>query len=121
MHEVPKGRKLIGNKWVFKKNGNGVYRSRLVALGYSQIPGVDYTDNFSPVTGEDTLRVCLLIWMIYNLDIDQADVEMAFLEGRLEPHEYQYMECPEGMDLEEDECMMVTGGMYGLCQVSRVY
>ena len=121
MHEVPKGRKLIGNKWVFKRKRDGRFRSRLVALGYSQIPGVDYTDNFSPVAGEVTMRICLMIWMIHNLDIDQVDVETAFLEGRLEPHEYQYMQCPEGMDLAEDECMMVTGGMYGLVQVSRVY
>ena len=33
--------------------------------------------------------------MIYDYDIDQADVETAFLEGRLEPHEYQYMQCPD--------------------------
>lgn len=121
MHDVPKGRKLIGSKWVFNKRRNGVFRRRLVTLGYSQIPSVDYTDNFSPVAGDVTLRICLELWMVYGLDIDQADVETAFLEGRLEPHEYQYMECQEGMDLEENECMMVTGGTYGLIQVSRVY
>ena len=43
--EIPKERRLIGSKWVFKKKRNGVYRARLVALGYSQIPGADYTEN----------------------------------------------------------------------------
>ena len=40
--DMPEGRRLIGNKWVFKVKRNGMYRSRLVALGYTQIPGVDY-------------------------------------------------------------------------------
>ena len=43
---IPNNRILIGNKWVFKLKRDGTYRARLVALGYSQIPGVDYTDNF---------------------------------------------------------------------------
>ena len=42
-------RKLIGSKWVFKLKIDGRYRSRLVALRYSQIPGVDFTENYSPV------------------------------------------------------------------------
>ena len=46
--KMPKTRRLIGNKWVFKIKRDGTYRARLVALGYSQIPGVDYTDNFVP-------------------------------------------------------------------------
>ena len=43
--KIPKNRRLIGNKWVFKIKSDGTYRARLVALGYSQIPGGDYTDN----------------------------------------------------------------------------
>ena len=44
--KIPSNRRLIGNKWVVKFKRDGTYRARLVALGYSQIPGVDYTDNF---------------------------------------------------------------------------
>ena len=32
---ILENRRLIGNKWVFKRKKNGVYRARLVALGYS--------------------------------------------------------------------------------------
>ena len=94
--DVPKGRRLIGSKWVFKCKRDGRYRSRLVALGYTQIPGVDFTDNFSPVISDVTLRICLTIWLILDLDIDQMDVETAFLEGILSPNEYMYMLNPEG-------------------------
>ncbi|MCP4746748.1 MAG: hypothetical protein GY874_11505, partial [Desulfobacteraceae bacterium] len=37
------------SKWVFKVKRNGVFRPRLVACGYSKIPGEDFTENYSPV------------------------------------------------------------------------
>ena len=51
--ELPAGRKLIGSKWVFKKKTNAKgkvekYKARLVAKGYSQVPGIDFGDIFSP-------------------------------------------------------------------------
>ena len=38
---------------------DGTYRARLVALGYSQVPGLDFTDNFAPVVNDVTFRVAL--------------------------------------------------------------
>ena len=57
--KIPENRRLIGNKWVFKIKRDGTYRARLVALGYSQIPGVDYTDNFAPVAHDVSFRIAL--------------------------------------------------------------
>ena len=72
--DIPKGRNLIGSKWVFKMKRDGRFRARIVALGYTQVPGVDYTDNFSPVVHDVTLRIALIMWMIMGYDIDQMDV-----------------------------------------------
>ena len=64
--KIPENRRLIGNKWVFKIKRDGTYRARLVALGYSQIPGVDYTDNFAPVAHDVSFRIALARMMVEN-------------------------------------------------------
>ena len=45
--EMHKDRRLIGSKWAFKKKRNGVYRARMVGLGYSQILGIYHKDFLS--------------------------------------------------------------------------
>jgi Reverse transcriptase (RNA-dependent DNA polymerase) len=53
----PTDRKLFGSKWVFKKTMNSVKRGRLVALGYSQVPCVAFSENFAPVVDDTTFRI----------------------------------------------------------------
>ena len=76
---IPNNRRLIGNKWVFKIKRDGTYRARLVVLGYSQIPGVDYTDNFAPVAHDASFRIALARMMVEKLDSLVMDVETALL------------------------------------------
>ena len=79
--KIPNNRRLIGNMWVFEIKRDGTYRARLVALGYSQIPGVDYTDNFAPVAHDVLFRIALATMMVEKLDSVVMDVETAFLYG----------------------------------------
>ena len=82
--QIPSDRRLIGNKWVFKRKKNGMYRARLVGLGYSQVPGIDHKDNFSPVINEVTFR-CVMVLTIQNNWVSEiVDVVTAFLYGDLE-------------------------------------
>ena len=73
--KIPENKRLIGNKWVFKIKRDGTYRARLVALGYSQIPGVDFTDNFAPVAHDVSFRIALARMMVEKLDSLVMDVE----------------------------------------------
>ena len=62
--ELPKDRKAVGSKWVFKtkRGANGAverHKARLVAQGYSQQYGQDYDETFSPVVRFESLRTVI--------------------------------------------------------------
>ena len=61
-----------------------VYHARLVAKGFSHIPGVDFTDNFSPVVNDVPFRVVVARMLIENLKGKVVDIDNAFLNGDLE-------------------------------------
>ena len=119
---VPEGRKLIGSKWVFKEKRDGRFRARLVCLGYSQIPGVDFTDNYAPVGNDVTFRVIMTLRLMFGLHAVLLDVETAFLYGKLE--EEIYMEIPLGykevyQEAEKGTVLKLQMAMYGLVQAAR--
>ena len=121
---IPNNRRLIGNKWVFKIKRDGTYRARLVALGYNQIPGVDYTDNFAPVAHGVSFRIALARMMVEKLDSLVMDVETAFLYGDIE--EEIFMKSPTGMEeidpgSSPENCYQLKKGIYGLCQAARQF
>ena len=64
------GRKIIGTKLVFKKkdeqDGTVRLKTRAVTKGYLQIPGVDFTESFSPVAADTTIRVAISITLYYD-------------------------------------------------------
>ena len=125
INRIPQNRRLIGNKWVFNKKRNGIYRARLVALGYAQVPGVDHKDNFAPVVTEIAFRTLLMMGLMYNWDFEIVDIETAFLYGELE--EEIYMKLPEGlsihleMERDDDECLILDKSIYGLVQAARQF
>nr|GEZ97429.1 putative retrotransposon Ty1-copia subclass protein [Tanacetum cinerariifolium] len=97
--DLPPNGKTIGSKWLFKKKTDmdGVvhtYKARLVAKGYTQTPGIDYEETFSPVADIRAIRILIAIAAFYDYEIWQMDVKIAFLNGYL--FEEVYMEQHEG-------------------------
>lgn len=114
---VPNDRRTVKCKWLFKIKRNGTYRARLVACGYSQIAGIDFSENYAPVINDITWRILIVAMLVWRLDASIVDVETAFLHGDLE--EDIYMNCPEGMDSTEQECLHLLKSIYGLVQAAR--
>ena len=92
---MPQGKRCIKNKWFFKIKRNGVFRARLVACGYSQIPGIDFQEHFAPVV--NYVSYCIMIAMMTSIDMKAkiVDITTAFLHGDLK--EEIYMDAPEGI------------------------
>ena len=94
MVRQPKGRKAIQCKWVFeKKEGtlgveNARYKVRIVSKGYNQIPIVDFTNVFSPVVKDSSIRALLKIMAFHYYELEWLDVKIAFLHGELEEDIY---------------------------------
>jgi len=116
---MPAGRRLVKCKWIFEVKRDGKFRARLVACGYIQVSGIDYTDAFSPVVNDVTFRIMLIAKMMWKLESHQFDVETAFLLGDLE--EEIYMECPPGMEAMYDECLLLLKCIYGLVQAQDIF
>ncbi|KAL0413350.1 UNVERIFIED_CONTAM: putative mitochondrial protein [Sesamum radiatum] len=62
----PKGARPVGCKWVYKRKlgADGevtTFKTRLVAKGYIQQPGVDFEETYSPVAMAKSIRILLVI------------------------------------------------------------
>ena len=79
--ELPKNKKGLKNKWVFKvKNrGNGLvkYKAHLVVKGFSQKQGMDYDEIFSRVVKIPSIGVILGLAASLDLETKKLDVKTA--------------------------------------------
>ncbi|CAL2247309.1 unnamed protein product [Prunus armeniaca] len=117
---------LIGCKWVFRieRHPDGTidrYKAHLVAKGFHQCPGVDFSDTFSPVVKPTTIRIVLHLVMTHGWPIRQLDVNNAFLHGTL--RENVYMVQPPGFvdSNHPSHVCKLRKALYGLKQAPRAW
>lgn len=120
--KAPQGTNLVSTKWVFtiKTNPDGSlerYKARLVARGFSQIYGEDYTETFAPTVRVDTLRVFFAMVAAEDLECWQYDVKNAFTEATLK--EQIYLSQPDGVPVRKGYALKVLRSLYGLKQAAR--
>ena len=130
--ETPPNVKPVGYKWVFtrkrnEKNEIARYKARLVAQGFSQRPGIDYEETYSPVMDVITFRYLLSLAVSERLDMRLMDVVTAYLYGMLDTD--IHMKVPEGLKLPEAInnkprsalSLRLKRSLYGLKQSGRMW
>jgi len=70
------------------------YKARLVVKGLTQQEGIDYSETFSPVIKQATIKLVFSIVVSYNWNIHQLDIHNAFLNDILVKK--VYMKQPSG-------------------------
>ena len=130
--QTPVSIKPVGNKWVFvrKRNENNDiirYKARLVAQSFSQRPGIDYEETYSPVMDAITFRFLISLAVSEELDMRLMDVIIAYLYGSIDND--IHMKIPEGFKLPEAVStkprsmfsIKLQRSLYGLKQSGRMW
>ncbi|KAI3791818.1 hypothetical protein L2E82_05681 [Cichorium intybus] len=129
---TPEVVKPLGYRWIFirkrnEKNEIVRYKARLVAQGFSQRPGIDYEETYSPVMDAITFRYLISLAVSENLDMHLMDVVTAYLYGSLDSD--IYMKIPEGFKMPEAlsaktkqmYSIKLQRSLYGLKQSGRMW
>jgi len=122
----PHNKNIIGTKWVFRNKMNEQSevvrnKARLVAQGYSQQEGIDYTETFALVARLEAIRLLLSYTVNHGIILYQMDVKSAFLNGVIS--EEVFVKKPPGFeDLKyPDHGFKQKKSLYGLKQAPRAW
>ena len=122
--ELPANVRPIPSMWVFAykvRADNTIerFKSRLVAKGFVQKPGVDFKEVWAPTGSMATLRCLLAYAAAYDYDLEQADIKTAFLNGPLD--DTIYLHQPPGYSDGTNRCWKLHKALYGLKQSARAW
>jgi hypothetical protein len=90
-----------------------------VACGYSQVPGIDFSESFTPVLNDVSFIIMLIAKLVWNMTCAVVAIEKAFLHGDLD--EEIYMEVPKGLEIEHNKKLILRKTIYGLFQSARKF
>ncbi len=117
--QLPPGRKAVKSKWVLhikwdKEGQISCFKGCLVAKGFTQVFGQDFTFTFTPVAHWESIRTILCIATLNNFELRHIDVKNAYLNAPLQ--EEIYMVVPKGC---KSLYWRLQKGLYGLQQAGR--
>ena len=101
------------NGWVAKA------KSRLVARGFKQREGVDFSETFAPTVSSSCVRLLSAIACECDLDLCHFDVDQAFVQSDLE--EDVFLRLPKGCGDLSGKVVRLNKSLYGLKQASRTW
>ena len=91
--ELPKRKKPIGCKWVFKTKQDSKkqcwrYKARLNVKGFTQTEGIDYKETFFPFFMKDSFKIIKALVTHFDLQLHQMDIKTVFLNCDIEEEIY---------------------------------
>lgn len=128
----PRGANIIPPKWVFDvKCDDGDewitrFKARCTAKGFRQRWGRDYTDTFAPTPRLETIRVLMMVSLLWMVALHSMDVKTAFLIPKLPRGERVYLDVPAGdvpprQWVDVDYVFLLLKCIYGLKQSARYW
>ena len=87
--------------------------------GDKQVPGIDFTESYSPVVQWTSIRLILILSLVLNWQTVQTDYTNAFAQSKLAAE--VYMEIPKDFmtsDKNNDYVLKLNKSLYGLRQAS---
>jgi hypothetical protein len=120
------GCNVVTSKWIWtiKRRADGIvehYKACWVLQGFTQRPGVDYDETFSPVVKPAIVRTVLSLALSWSWPVHQLDVKNAFLHGSLAETVY----CSQPVGFMEssypDLVCRLNKSLYGLKQAPRAW
>lgn len=119
---LPAGRKALSTKWIFKKKIGPnrqvlKYKGRLVARGFQQVEGFDFTETYAGVVKASAWRTLFAMMVKAGWRCHQMDVSTAFLNGDVE--EEIFVTPPQGFPEAKGMVLRLNKALYGLKQSPR--
>jgi hypothetical protein len=120
----------VGFKWVFtrKQNENNEamrYKARLVAQGFTQRPGIDFNETYSPVMNGITFGYLISLATQKRLSLQLMEVVTTYLCGSLDSD--IYMKVSDGISVPNANvghnmyCVKLNKLLYDLKQSERMW
>lgn len=119
----PSNANIIGCQWIYKlkRHSDGSiarYKARLVANGNQQYEGIDFSETFSPVIKQPTIRVVLSLAVHKQWELD---VSNAFLHGVIEEEVYMRQPLRYKDSIYPNHVCKLNKALYGLRQAPRAW
>ena len=114
----PRGENVLQSTWAFKRKRypDGAlkkYKARFCVRGDQQIEGVDVFDTYAPVVSWITVRLLLVLSIIFTMQTQQVDYTNAFCQAPLD--QTVFVELPNGFEA-PNKVLLLKQSVYGLRQ-----
>ena len=113
------GSRIILHYKLNKDSSISTCKSRLVAQGFTQQEGINYNDTFSPTAKLTAVRVIATIAVRNDWELEQTDVDTAYLNTSLKEDIYMGQHRGFGAPSKEDKVFHPKRAIYSLRQSGR--